>query len=28
MMSTSLPGDKDLDDVIAFIQAQAAARQH
>jgi cytochrome c oxidase subunit 2 len=26
MMSTSLPGDKDLDDVIAYIQAQAAAR--
>ena len=26
MMSTSLPGDKDLDDVIAFIQSLAAAR--
>lgn len=26
MMSTSLPGDKDLDDVIAYIQALAAAR--
>jgi cytochrome c553 len=26
MMSTSLPGDKDLDDVIAFIHTQAAAQ--
>lgn len=26
MMSTSLPGDKDLDDVIAFIQSLAVAR--
>jgi cytochrome c553 len=26
MMSTSLPTDKDLDDVIAFIHAQGAAR--
>ena len=26
MMSTSLPSDKDLDDVIAFIQSQAVAQ--
>lgn len=26
MMSTSLPGEKDLDDVLAFINAQGAAR--